>query len=247
LLCQLPLVRQGAIYDPLLWLGLPTLAGLAFAAWCWLTQPAQRMLDNARTIVYLVLLTLVGSWFAWYVLLSVGWLRYLFPAIFLGTIFAAAMVINALSWLRSSARRRWPTIAALLALTLFVGTLPFTLATLQQFFTPITSEAATTRLARYINSETPPDALIESYDSEIFFLLERRYHFPPDQLHVELNRRTFLEQDVPITYDPLAADPDYLVVGSFGKLWQLYDPVLASGAFRLIEQIDQYDIYERVR
>jgi hypothetical protein len=53
-----------------------------------------------------------------------------------------------------------------------------------------------------------------TYESELFLLLDRRYHYPPDPVHVELNRRTFLQQDVPIPYDPLAADPDYLVVGS---------------------------------
>jgi len=52
---------------------------------------------------------------------------------------------------------------------------------------------------------------------------------------------------VPIDYDPLAADPDYLVVGPYSRVWQLYDPVLAMGAFRLLHAYSRYDVYERVR
>ncbi|NOZ06781.1 MAG: hypothetical protein GXP41_10625, partial [Chloroflexi bacterium] len=86
----------------------------------------------------------------------------------------------------------------------------------------------------------------ETYDSELFFLLNRRYHYPPDQIHVDLIRRA-PRQDVPIDYDPLAADPDYLVVGPFSRGWHLYDPVLEAGAFRLIRNYGRYKIYERVR
>ena len=77
--------------------------------------------------------------------------------------------------------------------------------------------------------------------------MNRPYHFPPDQVHVDLNRRMLLDEHTAITYDPLAADPDYLVVGSFAGWNGLYDPVIASGAFHLIDQIDGYAIYERVR
>ena len=63
-----------------------------------------------------------------------------------------------------------------------------------------------------------------------------------------LNRRTFLgDRDVEITYDPLEADPDYLIVGPRAELWELYGPVLESGAFREEYAIGQYHLYERVR
>jgi hypothetical protein len=66
-------------------------------------------------------------------------------------------------------------------------------------------------------------------------------------VHVDLNRRMLLDEHTPIGYDPLAADPDYLVVGSFAGWNGLYDPVIKSGAFRLIDHIGSYDIYQRVR
>src|SRR6185503_3970094 len=110
-----------------------------------------------------------------------------------------------------------------------------------------TRPAVPTRVAEFLNTSTPPDALIETYESELFLLLDRRYHYPPDSVHVELNRRTFLHQDVPIPYDPLAANPDYLVVGEMSRLWQLYVAVIASGTFRRVKTFEGYDVYERVR
>jgi hypothetical protein len=78
--------------------------------------------------------------------------------------------------------------------------------------------------AEFLNSQTPPGALIETYDSELVFLLNRPYHYLPDQIHVELIRRTFLYDDATlIDYNPLTANPDYLVVGPHSKQWRLYD------------------------
>ena len=110
------------------------------------------------------------------------------------------------------------------------------------------ADTSVQQAADFLNSQTRSDALIETYDSELFFLLNRPYHYPPDQIHVELIRRTFLYDDnTVIHYDPLAANPDYLVVGPHSKQWRLYEPVLRSGAFRLLRSYARYQIYERIR
>jgi hypothetical protein len=64
---------------------------------------------------------------------------------------------------------------------------------------------------------------------------------------VELNHRSLLQEDVTIDYDPLAARPDYLVVGRFARENKLYQPAIDSGAFRLLKHDGLYDIYERAR
>jgi len=78
-------------------------------------------------------------------------------------------------------------------------------------------------------------------------LLDRPYHFPPDQLHVALNRQLFIDQDTSMDYNPLADDPGYLVVESFGRIWRLYDSTLAAKSFHLIKTYGAYEIYERIR
>ena len=78
-------------------------------------------------------------------------------------------------------------------------------------------------------------------------LADRQIHFPSHQIQEELNRRTFLKNDIAITYTPLTADPDLLIVGTFGRMWHLYDPWLDGTEFDLVTQIGRYDIYQRVR
>ena len=44
-------------------------------------------------------------------------------------------------------------------------------------------------------------------------------------------------------YDPLMADPDYVVVGRFGRWLGVYAPLVEAGQVRLIKQIGRYDVY----
>jgi hypothetical protein len=102
------------------------------------------------------------------------------------------------------------------------------------------------RVAAALNA-MPPGTRVETYESELHFLLDQPYHYPPDQIHVELNRRSLLGQPTPIDYDPLASDPDILVVGTFARGNDLYAPALASGAFRQIMRDGTYEVYDRAR
>ncbi|HSH81493.1 MAG TPA: glycosyltransferase family 39 protein [Herpetosiphonaceae bacterium] len=249
-------VRPAVLVIALLF-GLPTLLGLCYATWQWLESLRNRAPTDSRDVVRLVLLALAGSWFAWYTLLSAGFPRYLFPPVFVGSIFVAVLLdaltdhfsLSSLKPGGSRSSRRGLDRGSprrLLTMVLIAVPLPFTLVALYRNYT-MDANAALFEAVRFLNVETPPDALIETYDTELHFLLHRRYHYPPDQVHVELNRRLVVDPNQPIDYDPLAADPDYLVVGPFVRDWRLYDPILATDAFRLLREYGEYDIYERVR
>jgi len=238
--------------------GLPTLLGLCYGVLSFLRSKEKLAPRSHTEVVRLALLVLAGSWFAWYVTLSVGWARYLFPAVFIGSIFVAAMLYqlthhfsvswtvgNARSVLRSLRASR-EGIGALIAILLIVTVFPRTLRMLYESYV-VNADTSALEVVEFLNTRTSPVSLIETYDSELFFLLERPYHYPPDQIHVELNRRTFLNQHLSIDYDPLAADPDYLVVGPHAKLWGLYDDAVQSGAFRLVYDFSRYSLYRRVR
>jgi 4-amino-4-deoxy-L-arabinose transferase-like glycosyltransferase len=242
-------------------LGLPTLLGLgygAWEAWVWLRRDETSAASAELAGVRLSLLVLAGSWFAWYVLLSVSWMRYLFPAVFLGSFFLAALLYHLMAHLRtilhaygySDTRQQirpgqWQRAGGVLAIFLVIVTSALTIPNV--FNTYRHTDYAAQEVAQFLHTHTAADALIETYDSEILFLLDRPYHYPPDQLVIELNRRTFLNEEVPIDYNPLAADPDYLVVGSFSRMWQLYDTVISEGAFRPLRSFGGYEVYERVR
>jgi hypothetical protein len=252
-----PYVRL-AVATLALALGLPTLLGIGYAARR-LARDREAIARAADTeIVRLSLLVLAGSWFAWYALLSAGIPRYLLPATFIGAMFAAALLHDLTDGFRlgltfqrlvSAAKQRRfnrQLVGAGLALFLALITMPLALDELHTaYFVP--PDRTLWQAAEILNTQTPSNALIETHDAELFFLLQRRYHYPPEQTHIELIRRAFLLQNVPIDYDPLPANPDYLVVGPFNRGWRTYDTILATGAFRLLHSYGSYDIYERVR
>jgi hypothetical protein len=237
--------------------GIPTLMGICYGLWLTLKDP-----DSLRVHVHMVrlsLLLLSASWFAWFVLFSVGWIRYMFPATFIGSIFVAAMIYDltnrfdvsftirrSLSVFQNATLNKHNA-APLLVVILIAASVPRTAMALYKTYV-LEADASVQETATFLNTRTGRDALIETYDSELFFLLNRAYHYPPDQLHVELNRRTFLyDEGTQIDYDPLAADPDYLVIGPHSKQWRLYDQTVSTAKFRLLRSFSRYNIYERMR
>ena len=229
----------------------PALFGLAYAAWQWFRRG--RPVDD-RGVLWLALWTFVVTWMFWWVAFSIGWLRYLFPALFASGIFTAALLHDltggfALPRREGRARLwRWGRWAAgvVVAVALLWQSVPPTLHTLQETYGR-EPDNSMFEMAAYLNSQTPPGSRIETYETELFFLLNRPYHYPPNEVQDQLNRHLFLGRDVQIDYDALAADPDYLVVGSMAKMWHLYDALTDSGSFRLVRSDSRYDLYQRVR
>jgi 4-amino-4-deoxy-L-arabinose transferase-like glycosyltransferase len=253
----LPITRWYALRNVLVFCS-PVVCGLLYALWRSL-RSREPGIDAARlALVRLALLALSASWLLWYLLLSVSFLRYLFPPAYIAALFVSAWLSDltqgfdlrgTLGRAGSALRLRGldrRALSALLAILIVTSTLPFAVLVLYRNY-GATDSRAVLEVAAMLNTQTPPDARIETYESELHFLLNRPYHYPPDQVHVDLNRRMLLDEHTTIAYDPLAADPDYLVVGSFAGWNGLYEPVIQSGAFHLINHIGSYDIYERVR
>ena len=240
----------------LLLFGLPALLGACYEAWRYETGRTKPNHEYDADTVRHSLFFLVTSWMAWYLLLSIGWPRYLFVPVFVGSMFAAMMLYDLTSGfsipatVKSAADiilhlrfglRNFYALSAVLLFTL----VPLTVINL--YIGYARPDRSSSEVAELLNTATPPDALIETYDMELFVLLNRRYHNPPDEIQLKLIRRTLLGQDVAIEYDPMAANPDYLVVGPFSRMWQLYDPVLQAGSFRLVLERSRYKVYERIR
>jgi len=242
-----PSVRANTL-TTLLVVGVPLMVGLLHA---------RREIFSTRDAVAqtrLALWGLAASWLGWFAFFSVGWIRYLFPAAFVGSIFVAAMLYDGsahFDWraMRAHAgaalrQRRWDgALGTILLVGIFV---PVTLLQLGRAYSVNDSSAVAT--AQWLNAHTASNAVIESYESELFFLLNRRYHYPPDQTNVEMIRHSWAsDSTAPYSYDALAADPDYLVVGTVGRESGLYARALTSNAFRLTQTIGGYQIYARVR
>jgi hypothetical protein len=237
-------------------IGLPTALGFA-----WMIRELminridmKSHLDGVR-LAYVIL---AGSWFAWFVLASVGIPRHMFPPVFLGSIFVARMLddwtcgfnmrlsLNNAASVLTRLRFDRQKLYMLAAVLLIAWSLSQSIATLV-IAHGVTADDSVMEAADYLNSETPIDARIETYESELFFLLKRQVHYPPDQIHVELIRRSVLGPQVAIDYNPLAQDPDYLVVGFINSHWRLYDRYLTEDNFELVKLFKRYAIYKRIR
>ncbi len=199
------------------------------------------------------LFSLALSWFAWFVLGSLGWDRYYQPVFILTALFAGKFLVDSINQVSFLNLKEALSLVGpkkvlipnlLLVVWLVLQSLFFEALTLRGLLH--SKDPLAQQVAVYVNRNTDPDARIETYESELFFFLKRTYHYPPNQLQVQLNRREFLEEDISITYSPFESNPDYLIVGPIGNLWGLYDPFIQSGDFQLVREFSNYVLYQRV-
>ena len=233
--------------------GIPTLIAL-----CWALLKCKDRLRTHTEVVRFSFLVFAGSWIVWYITLSLAWVRYIFPAVFYGSVFVAAMLDDwtnhfNFAWMIERAgtalrklQFRVKNLTALAAIILVVMSVGQALTAVYKAHA-IDADSSINETLQFLNTATPPNALIETYEAELYFLLNRRYHYPPDQVHVDLIRRNSFGERVDIDYNPLKADPDYLVVGPQSKFWDFYDPLLNPGAFRRLKNYKRYEVFERVR
>jgi hypothetical protein len=248
--------RIGALLIVLL-AGLPTLFGILWSAWRLLRQPTQIDLVQPAELVRVMLLALAASWLFWYLSLALSWPRYFYPVIVIAAPLSAALFMHITNGFHP---KRWldtiliglkehafgRALAALFAACVLLLAVPTTIIQLSGSYQG-DQTAALTALIQYLNNNTAADAVIERYESEILFLLERPYHYPPDATNVILLERGITGRTVPLEYNPLIADPDYLVTSYYVAGTGLYEPSIAAGQFRLIKQFEHYNLYQRVR
>lgn len=238
--------------------GTPVVLGLLFfLAWRVRHKCSLRLTDRDDDL-RVALWVLASTWLLWFALLAhAGIVRYIFSPLFFGAPFAAlafseitggfdlrpALARLALPLRTHSLHRVQAGMWVAFLVVLFY--LPLTLY--MSYATATAAEgcdlAAT---ATYLNEQTPLGARIETYESPLFSLLHRPFHYPPDALHLELNKRA-ARLPATVVYDPLESDPDYLVVGATGGTWNLYTPVLLQGFFTPVQTFGQYEIFQRVR
>jgi len=239
----------------LVFFGFPALCGLGWGAWrLWRERDAARA-GTPAWYVRLTLLAFCVSWLAWFLSLSVGVPRYMAVPCLVASLFVAELLydlsggfaigksLRALGDLLTLRRPTRAGGAALLVILLIAAAVPLTALSLVKEYT--TDNRAAQRIAAWLNAQ-PPGSRVETYESELHFLLNQPCTFPPDQLHVALGKRYLqVDPEAGVEYDPLANDPDYLVIGAFGH--DVYLPVLTTGQFRLVAQEGIYQLYARVR
>ena len=236
--------------------GAPVVVGLVYYGIKYIPSILRNSRWNREQISVFTLWVFSFSWFCWFVFFSIGFLRYLFPGLLIGNIlagyaiYALTMKLDFGVMLQTLAfnihARSINGISVLRFFVLVLLVIVF-VTTLRSFngIIGVSHQNPYTDVLEFLNTQTDPNALIETYESELFLFLDRPYHYPPDYIQHVLNRRFFLGEDLPLTYDPTEYGIDYLVIG-WSKFWGLYDTLLASGNFELAYQNSRYHVYQRI-
>lgn len=251
-----PMIRLEALVFSGAYL-IPTICGLVHATGGAVSQWRRHAPIGLVEAVRTMLLTFSLGWYGWFVALSLGGDRYAFPLWFLAMPFVAALLCE---WSQGydirvlgksfgtiiRARETGSVQIRQVFVALLVVVIVGTAVRARYDFRGREDGSAFHRAVEFLHRQVPHDALIETYESELLFLLPTLYHYPPAELDIGVIRKGW-EETLSLPYDALVADPDYVVVGEFGRRAGIYRTVVETGQIHLIAQIGRYQIYERVR
>jgi hypothetical protein len=204
-----------------------------------------------------LLLILVTFNLVWYVVASVGWLRYAFPGLALASLFVARFFGDLTDGFRVDVKGMWEAVGqggaalgkhavrwAVLAWLAAMILLPLAQTTLEIVRPAFNAPLA---MAAFMDERVPYDALVETWEPEMGFLTDHNYHFPPQLL---LNTAVgYMWYDGPAPaeeYDYLQRElPEYVLVGEFARWVDLYPMDTLEEHYELMTSVGAFDLYAR--
>jgi hypothetical protein len=215
--------------------------GLIYACW----RVRHRSAESFRLVLPLVFCLV---WLGWFLEASVGWPRYAFPALLLCPVFTVKLLLDLPGllavWLKRSSWQRPLKIVTGLLLALLIGG-----GLLSQIPDTLKVDDSAQQMAAYLNQNVDKQAVIETWESELGFLTDHSYHYPPPDLLDKAVRIKWLGgsgPSLPEIYRPEKLTPAYLVVGQFGRWNELYPPDLLASQYQLVVSFGEYSLYRRI-
>jgi 4-amino-4-deoxy-L-arabinose transferase-like glycosyltransferase len=233
------------------------LPALAYAVW----RARARSFFSLRWIAIASFITVDLIWF---VTASIGWRRYAFAAFALGafpvallvrdlitvataaaTATATATATAAAAASASASRRRVYMWSAAAALVIFTIVAPLAL-TVRDVLSPPPDTAH--EMARHLNLTVPPGAVVETWEPEMGFLTDHRYHYPPPALLIDAVAHIWSGGQSPADrYDfrSQEPEPDYVLEGPFTRWIGLYPESRLKDGYALETTCGGYALYAR--
>jgi hypothetical protein len=227
---------------------LPVLAWAAFRL-VWPARSIFAELGAERRMQLSVVLMMVGVNLLWYVVASVSWVRYAFLGLALSSIFVALAFAQLtggyrLRTLTDGATPIWRRAVAGASLALLVVLVLAPAARLGQRIATVPVDPAK-EMALQIDQMVEPNALVETWEPQMGFLTDHRYHYPPQLLLNRAVRQVWLgETPVSELYDFRELQPDYVLVGEFGRWVGIY-PEERLGDFEEVASSGPYQLFAR--
>ena len=201
-----------------------------------------------------VLFLMIALNLVWFIVASIGWIRYAFLGLILSSIFIARFFHSLtdgfnIDWSGGFFRSLFDVKnAARFALTLWlVAIIAIPLAKdVSEIAFPGPNNARL--MADYLNANVPESAVIETWEPEIGFLTNHNYHYPKNELlAVAVNQVYYGGEPVRDRYSFVETEnPDYILVGEFSK-WTLIYPVdYVFENYQWVQTFGDYDLYQRI-
>ncbi len=205
-----------------------------------------------------IVLLVVLSNLVWYSLASIGWLRYAFPGIALGSLFVASWISSLTEnfrldkeWLVSFRNNLGqPNAAQLLhgvALVLLAGMIVLPLSgTVTGMLKPGENYAG--EMAAYLNKNVPLNQIVETWEPEMGFLTAHDYHYPPNELLNQVIQAVWRNGAPPSdSYHYVEQNnPPYLLIGEFARWVQLYPDAYIELHYQKVVSYGPYTLYQYV-
>lgn len=191
---------------------------------------------------------------AWFVVFSIGWIRYAFLGLTFAGIFIARLfydltgglkVERSTGYFRAFFQGRNALSLAVMFWLLAIIVLPMAKNVMEIAFPQPDSVR---KMASYLNENIPQTALIETWDPEMGFMTDHNYHYPPNALlAIAIDQVNYEGEPVKDHYDFVQKEhPDYLLVGEFSKWTEIYSPEELVGQYEWVVTFGDYELYKRV-
>lgn len=212
---------------------------IAVTAGLWRLRTQRSRMTAAQRQLELFMISGVALHAAWFALLSVGWLRYAFPGLFF-----AVVLLAIIAWDRARQNttlthkaRVWLGACVLLGAAALAN---FASSTAQL-------EYGAAQMGAYVRSSVPANAVIESWEWEISTLSQpSQFHLPEQRYLFEAIRiRSRGAADIRLAYDMMKHDPDYLLLGPFEALAQVYARDTIARCFEPVVRFEPYTLLRR--
>ena len=187
------------------------------------------------------------TWLMWYAFFSIGWMRYAFVPAVTSLIPLAYCSLQLWEWSTESVDIRigWRAVSlghlAMATLGLMVvlsGTVSLAKTIARE------PGSGLDELIVYLNEEVSREALIETWEWEVVCVTDHSFHLPPyevtNMVTEQIWRRLPRDEDL---YEPTAEDPDYLLLGTFGRWTSVYSALLRERRPTLVASFGDYELY----
>jgi hypothetical protein len=217
------------------------LPALAYSGW---RARRKTLPDQMWGVVWLVAVANLG----WYVLASLGWIRYAFVGLSLSALLVGRLWRDLARAVAQAGTLGHPKAASLrLALTVWlVGVIALPLASTAAKVVRV-PPADAVAVSSWLQANIPADTIVETWEPEMEVFSDHRYHYPPPALLIHAVAHIARGGPPPATHYAFRATgvPDYVVVGAFARWVGLYPDSDLAADYTLVHHQGPYAVWKR--